>query len=160
MSFLRALFDTPIFYIQVTETQLVFKNVKTGHTITDLPLVAFDITKPQTTIAIGANAKQYQNRPNYQVIEPFSHPRLLLADFMAGEKLLQHIIASQLPRFSLAPKVIFHPMEKVEGGLTYVEERAFKELCLGAGARDCVVYVGHSLLHQSISVMTTVVTPV
>jgi rod shape-determining protein MreB len=160
VKYLKALFDTPIFYVQISSDELVFKNVQTGQIITDVPLVAFDITYPNKVVAIGSNAKQYQHQPNYKVIAPFSHPRLLLADFMAGEKLLQYIFASQLPRFSLPPKVIFHPMEKVEGGLTYVEERAFKELCLGAGARDCVVYVGHSLLHQSISVMTIVVTPV
>jgi rod shape-determining protein MreB len=36
-------------------------------------------------------------------------------------------------------------MEKLEGGLTIVEERAFKELAIGAGARDVIVYQGSEL---------------
>ncbi len=157
MKFLKALLETPIFYVQVSAEQLVFKNVQTGQIITDVPLVAFDIANPNKVIAIGENAKQYQNHPNYKVIEPFSHPRLLLADFMAGEKLLQYIFSTQLPRLSLAPKVILHPMEKLEGGLTEVEERALKELCHGAGARQCLIYVGHSLLHQDSHVLSAYV---
>jgi rod shape-determining protein MreB len=33
-------------------------------------------------------------------------------------------------------------MEKTEGGLTIIEKKAFRELALGAGARDVVLKVG------------------
>ncbi len=36
-------------------------------------------------------------------------------------------------------------MEKLEGGLTQIEFRAFKEQALGAGSRDSVVYLGPEL---------------
>ena len=36
-------------------------------------------------------------------------------------------------------------MEKTEGGLTAIEDRAFRELALGAGAIDIKIHVGKSL---------------
>ena len=36
-------------------------------------------------------------------------------------------------------------MERLEGGITDIELRVFKELAYGAGARDVVVYVGPTI---------------
>ena len=44
-----------------------------------------------------------------------------------------------------SPTVIIHPMEKLEGGLTMIEDRAFRELALSAGAREAVLYLGEPL---------------
>lgn len=41
-------------------------------------------------------------------------------------------------------------MEKVEGGLTAIEERAFTELALGAGASAITLYVGKPLEVQHV----------
>ena len=38
--------------------------------------------------------------------------------------------------FSMSPIIVVHPMEKIEGGLTGIEHRAFRELALGAGAPE------------------------
>lgn len=35
-----------------------------------------------------------------------------------------------------------HQLEKVEGGLTSIEDRVLRELAVGAGAREVVIYVG------------------
>jgi len=48
--------------------------------------------------------------------------------------------------FAPSPRVAIHPMEKLEGGLTDIELRVFRELCIGAGAIEVVVYVGSPLL--------------
>lgn len=37
-------------------------------------------------------------------------------------------------------------MEKAEGGLTMIEIRAFREMGLGAGARDVAIYQGNNAL--------------
>ena len=39
-------------------------------------------------------------------------------------------------------KVVIQLMENIEGGLTDIEERAFKELAFGAGARSVCLYAG------------------
>jgi hypothetical protein len=74
---------------------------------------------------------------------PFSDHRMLVGNFSNAEALLKdglkHIIAS---RFAPAPSVLVHPMERVDGGLNQVEERLYRELALGAGARKVVVWSG------------------
>lgn len=52
--------------------------------------------------------------------------------------------------FTPSPRVIIHPMEKLEGGLTEIEEKAFRELCIGAGSRLAVVYIGDELFLNNI----------
>ena len=84
---------------------------------------------------------------NIEVINPFSHPRALLADFALGEKILQNIF--QMLQYkklvAASPLVVIHPMEKTEGGLTVIEHRALRELAIGAGARDAIIYQGPQL---------------
>jgi rod shape-determining protein MreB len=41
--------------------------------------------------------------------------------------------------------VVIHPLEKIEGGLSQVEERLFHELAVGAGASKVVVWAGAPL---------------
>jgi rod shape-determining protein MreB len=70
-----------------------------------------------------------------------------LADFTVAEKLLQHAV-HQLATNALlrpSPRMILHPLEKTEGGLTQVEVRAWQELAAGAGARSAAVWIGADL---------------
>jgi rod shape-determining protein MreB and related proteins len=106
-------------------------------------------TKPKgekVVVDIGNSCRGLD--PNrYQIINPFSHPRVLLADFLVAEKILQHAIKQihKTRYFAPAPRVIFQPMEKTEGGLSAIEERALRELCLGAGARQVLIHLGAEL---------------
>jgi rod shape-determining protein MreB len=79
--------------------------------------------------------------------EPFTTTRLLVGQFMAAECALKKGFKDVLSRkwFSPSLSVVIHPLEKVEGGLSEVEERVFKELALSAGARRAKVWVGHEL---------------
>jgi len=71
----------------------------------------------------------------------------LFSDFYVGEKLLQHAFKqlSKIKSLRPRPKVIVHPMEKTEGGLTMIENRAFRELAMGAGAIEVKLYTGNPL---------------
>lgn len=70
-----------------------------------------------------------------------------MGDFLVAEKILLHAIREVHKNKIIAPspRVIIQPMEKLEGGLTQVESRAFKELCLGAGAREVYIHTGKEL---------------
>ena len=46
--------------------------------------------------------------------------------------------------------IILQPMEKLEGGLTQIEKRAFRELAFGAGAYDVYLYSGTPLVTQGV----------
>ena len=74
---------------------------------------------------------------------PFSHPRTVVGEFVVADELLRRGIKSM--RGFLPPRVLVHPMEKVEGGLTQVEERVFLELAYGAGASRAAVWTGQPL---------------
>ncbi|HEY7885580.1 MAG TPA: hypothetical protein VIC08_11615, partial [Cellvibrionaceae bacterium] len=87
------------------------------------------------------------NSQEHVISNPFSHPRLLVNDFQIAETVLRYGVR-QLHKnkwFAPSPRVIFQPMEKLEGGITTIEERVFRELCLGAGAREVLLHTGNEL---------------
>jgi hypothetical protein len=80
---------------------------------------------------------------------PFSHPRLLVADFASAQHTLKQAIDQLLPRgflgLRLAPQLLIQPMERLEGGLTALEERVLLEMAHGCGARKVRIHVGSEL---------------
>ena len=150
---LQAAFS-PTLYVQIWEHRLKVTNLKTGQVHDTAPLVAIE-THPRGVkkiVGIGAAAGQLPLRSNIELINPFSHPRTLLSDFLVAEKLVMHAVREACGKglVPAAPAIIMHPMEKLEGDLTQVERRAFRELALGAGARAVVVYQGEELTTRSL----------
>jgi len=80
-------------------------------------------------------------------MNPFSHPRTLLSHFSQAESFIRECIIESTGHglTKAAPIVVMHPMEKLDGGLTQIERRAFLELGYGAGAREVHVYTGQAL---------------
>jgi hypothetical protein len=74
---------------------------------------------------------------------PFSHPRTVVGDFVVAEEVLKRGVKSI--RGLLPPSVLMHPMDKVKGGLTQIEERAILELANGAGANKAALWTGGQL---------------
>lgn len=46
---------------------------------------------------------------------------------------------------ALTTRVVVHPLERIDGGLTQVEERLLQELAIGAGASRAIVWQGAPL---------------
>lgn len=143
----------PILYIQISESRVVVSNVKTGDFYDDAPLVAIR-TKSNGEKVISAVGKDAKQTSSYgmEIVNPFSHPRVLFSDFYVGERFLQYAIHKLLDNKFVAPspRIIIHPQEKLEGGLTMIENRALRELGFGAGASDVIVYTGRPLSLQEI----------
>jgi rod shape-determining protein MreB len=141
-------------YIQVWENRIKASSIQTQTVFDQMPLVAIETNKAgQKVVREVGNACKSVDPNQYQIINPFSHPRMLLGDFLVAEKLLQFIV-KELHKgkfFTPAPRIIFHPMEKVEGGLNLVEDKAFRELCLGAGARAVAIHLGDELSQHDLS---------
>ncbi|MCH8497043.1 MAG: lysozyme inhibitor LprI family protein [Marinobacter sp.] len=140
---------SPTLYIQIWEHRLKVTNLKTGQVYEDAPLVAIE-TSPRgdkKVAAIGAAAGQLPLRSNIELVNPFSHARTLLNDFVIAETLIMHGVRNVCGKdlVPAAPAVIMHPMEKLDGGLTHIERKALRELALGAGARAVTVYQGEEL---------------
>lgn len=133
-------------YIQVWENRIKASYIQTKEVYDQAPLMAIKTTKKGEKVVadIGNSCKSLDSN-KYQIINPFSHPRMLLNDFQVGQKLIQHVVKVLYGSrfFTHSPRVIFQPMEKTEGGLTAIEERAFREICIGAGAREVLIHVGN-----------------
>lgn len=91
-TFIRGLFSNDL-YIQVWEKRLKVSNIQTREVYEIEPLMAIEIQPKghRVVFKIGASCKSLDAK-KYQIINPFSHPRSLLADFEVVEKLLQHAI--------------------------------------------------------------------
>lgn len=76
-----------------------------------------------------------------------STDRLLVGSFTTAEPALTQLLKGVLPASFLKKKarVVIHPMVMVEGGLSEIEDRVFRELALGAGACTVVLHVGSEL---------------
>jgi hypothetical protein len=76
----------------------------------------------------------------------FSHPRSLLGNFTAAGNCLKSAVSRSLGnRFAASTAMLIHPLETIEGGLSQIEERAFREIALFSGASKAVVWVGEDL---------------
>ena len=81
--------------------------------------------------------------------QPFSHPRTLLANFVNAEAFLKSLVGEVKGGFLLRPSILIHAMERLDGGLTQIEERAFHELGMGAGASKVKVWSGPTALSDA-----------
>ena len=156
MSFFAQLkgFFSDDLYVQVWENRIKVTASRDVIAYDQEPLLAVETKKDGARVVTEVgNACRLLDANRYEIINPFKHPRVLLGDFLAAEKLVQYAF-QQVHKgkfFAPAPRVIFQPMEKTEGGLSPVEVKAFEELCLGAGARDVAIYVGHELVMQDLN---------
>lgn len=137
-----------VLYVQIWEDRLKVTDVTSHESFDDAPIVVIQTQKKGKKIISGIGKKAANSLTENEVaVNPFSHPRALLSDFYVAEKLLQHafkrLSSSQYLR--LRPKVLVHPMEKTEGGITTIEDRAFRELAFGAGAIEIKIHVGKPL---------------
>lgn len=147
--FIRGLFSHDLL-IELSEKKIVIRMMgKAGKefVLEYEPYLAIEtIGKKSIVKCIGTEAKLQSGR-YIEVVNPFCHSRSFVADFNVAEKLLQHGLYQLLKSkfFKPAPRIIMHQLEKTEGGLTNIEERVLRELALGCGARDVVIYVGAKL---------------
>ena len=85
-----------------------------------------------------------------QTINPFDHPRILIADYAAAERLMQYVVKTLAGQRWLAssPVIVLHPDVELAGGLADIENRALQELAEAAGARRVTVHYGRTLTDQ------------
>lgn len=82
----------------------------------------------------------------------FTHPRMLVGAFEVAEAALKAGLQELYAGHLLAPRpqVIMHPKERLEGGLTDIEQRVLQEMALGAGARLARVWQGADLSREDV----------
>ncbi|WP_193755545.1 rod shape-determining protein [Psychromonas sp. psych-6C06] len=144
------LFKENVLYVQIWQKRIIITHQSRGTIFDEPALIAYrtNVKGHEVIACIGGQVNRLTSAQNIKLLRPFEHPRILIADFPVAEQLLKYAIdKSTKGRFATAsPLIIIHPMEKLEGGITQVEQRAFEELALGAGARDCLVHQGTPLI--------------
>ena len=144
---------SPLLYVKVTPDRLTVRNVRTGAEVADVPEMAIGgPAKKRAILAVGAQARSAAAVEGAELVNPFNHPRTLLGDFTVGEQLLKAFL-QRLPRgswFAASPRIVMHPVGSPAGGFTQVERRAFREMALGAGASDVILWVGRELSDQEV----------
>lgn len=76
-----------------------------------------------------------------------------MGTFSAAEPALTKLVKQVMPGgwITKRPRVVIHPTDMVDGGLSEVEERIFRELSLGTGAVKVAVYMGAELSDEQAS---------
>jgi rod shape-determining protein MreB and related proteins len=147
---MKALFRNTI-YVRIEAERLSLFHAESGRQIEDRPVVAIEEKNGKhTIIGVGRESEQHRGVAGIELVNGFSHPRTLIADFTIAEQTLKRFLQRLSPRslFAPAPVLILQPLEKLEGDLTPIEVRAFVELALGAGARKVFVWTGGALSRE------------
>ena len=134
-----------VFYVQVWTNRIKVTNTSSGAVFDEKPLVATSTdNKNKITIEAVGNDASLVAGNKVEVINPFNHVRTPISSFKIAKMLLLFIFGklSEGAIFRPKPKVVIQLMENIKGGLTDIEEQAFKELALGAGARSVYLYTG------------------
>ena len=136
----------PVLYVKVSPDLLTIRNVKTGASLSERPELAIG-GRPRKILAFGSDARAQASLPGTEIIHPFGHPRTLVGDFTAGQQLLKAAVRKLQggALLAISPLIVMHPLGSPEGGFTQVELRAFREMALGAGASEVLLWVGREL---------------
>jgi rod shape-determining protein MreB len=122
LNFITSLFSNPI-YIQIWENRILVTNIDDQIIFDEKPLIAIEKNNKNQEIiaAIGNDAEHDKN--SRTISNPFSHPRILVKDFIKAEKIIQHAIQTVHKNtiLKLTPQVVIHPMERLDGGITDIE---------------------------------------
>ena len=139
----------PLLYITLAPECLTIRNLRSGLVIAEVPELAVSRSPTPEILGVGSKARQAAAA---QVINPFDHPRSLVADFTAAEQVLRLLVrqATWHSFFAMAPIIFIHPLGEPEGGFTQLEYRAFREMALGAGASRVYLLEGKLLTDREI----------
>jgi rod shape-determining protein MreB len=145
MGLLTSLLNSTL-YVQLAPDRLTVRNPKSGAAFSEVPEVAIARGPKNRIVGIGNEARAHANDPSVVIINPFSHPRSLVSDFVLGEQLLKEVVRRVNAKAMFnAPRVVMHPLGEPAGGFTQIEARALHEMAIGAGASEVKVWAGRKL---------------
>lgn len=136
-------------YVQLSAEWLSVRDPARGITVAGPAEIALrNEGKKTIVVAYGQSARDaLLVEPDLSLRRPFAHPRSLLSDFVLAEVLLKAFIYELRDGawLKLAQQIILHPLGEFDGGLTQIECRALRDLALGAGASDVILWQGRKL---------------
>lgn len=79
----------------------------------------------------------------------FNHSRSLIKDFELAVSILKPCVDELVKTKFIRPRVFFHWLPELEGGLTQIESQVFLELGQKIGAREVYSFTSSSTIHPS-----------
>ena len=143
----------PVLYVQISPERVTLRNVQTGAMLAERPEVLIRTSPKVTVLAFGDNVKwAVREEPDAKVVNPFAHPRTLFSDYTVAELLLKGMVRRMPGRSRLMPSplIVVHPLGEPAGGYTQIERRVARELAMGAGAGEIIVWEGRALTDQEV----------
>ena len=143
---IAALFAGGPYYVRISAERIAARDVRTGNSVECKAVLGLDAR--DEIVSVGEPVSPGAVR----TVRPFDHPRIVVDDYVAAERVLQHVIRrlSGSRWLAASPVVLIHPDVELAGGLTPIEVRALRELAEGAGARKAGVHYGRSLTDQEV----------
>ena len=137
----------PIVYVKLHPDTITMREVKSGRTLTEPPVVAISREAKKRVLGVGEAARAASTTQPADLVNPFKHPRSLLSDFTVAEVVIKGLVKKLFEGrlFVPAPIVVLHPRVDPEGGFTQIEIRALHELAIGAGASRAIIWHGRDL---------------
>jgi actin-like ATPase involved in cell morphogenesis len=108
------------------------------------PLVAIRTLGARRQVAaVGEGARALAD---CSVVNPFGHARLVMAEAEVFESLLRYMLNNLNKRLKLVkPRMVLHPLRRLETEISDVEAKALRDSAMAAGAWTAAVHVGHEL---------------
>ena len=122
-------------YLEFSPAQITIHSLKTGRQAQDLSLIAVSRSQTDKLAAMGREALQYQDNPDFAVFSPFRRGQIV--QFPAAALLIKSLLGRIGPKL-LIPKPVMcvHIQERA----TQVEEQALAEAAIQCGARKVFFY--------------------
>jgi rod shape-determining protein MreB and related proteins len=140
-------------YVQLHPERLTVRHVQSGRSVSGPPIAAVSKGPKRELVAVGEAALTPPPGQPVELVNPFKHPRTLLADFTLGEQVLKAFMNKLFEGSNLfrrSPLVVLHPRIDPEGGFTQIELRALHELALGSGASKVILWKGRELSDEEL----------
>ncbi len=154
IDFLFNIFSKNTIYIKFSSNSIHIRYAERNRIIEEKPIIAIrKIKNKHIVVAVGKDSERAQAKDpsRVQVYNAFKHPRTFLSNYEFAEATLRYFICKIVHRKMLVrPIIIFHPTEKLDGGITQIEFRGLMELGTSIGGRKILVWKGHTLTHNEL----------
>ena len=122
-------------YLEFSPAQITIHSLKTGRQAQDLSLIAVARSQTDKLAAMGREALQYQDNPDFVVFSPFRRGQIV--QFPAAALLIKSLLGRIGPKL-LIPKPVM--CVRIQEHTTQVEEQALAEAAIQCGARKVFLY--------------------
>ena len=122
-------------YLEFPPAQITIHSLKTGRQAQDLSLIAVARSQTDKLAAMGREALQYQDNPDFAVFSPFRRGQIV--QFPAAALLIKSLLGRIGPKL-LIPKPVM--CVRIQEHTTQVEEQALAEAAIQCGARKVFLY--------------------